>query len=371
MKKITFITWFMLFSVGVTSQAIFAQQFPAAHVNVIRIKQTELAPVVWVSGTVVSQNDAEISAEISSRLISLSAVGTQVDKGDIIAQLDDKQLQIKFTEAQAKVSNSQVHLRFLEHEVLREQQLVKKKLSAPSQLDRTISERDIAKGEVIAAKARLVNVEQDLSYTQVKAPFAGVIAQRIASLGEYVTHGSAMVRLVETTNAQASVYVPIAAYPFLQQVKHLRVESALGQGTAKIKTLVPVANPRSHLMEVRLDMSTFAWPIGLSIKAQVANGLSALALAVPRDALVLRRGGASVFRINVIGKEQKAEQIPVDVGIGMDELVSISSTKSGTILQSGDLIVIRGAERLQDGQNVAIKKNNDALVSGYNSDKKE
>ena len=371
MKKITLIFCFSIFTFVMASQQAFAQQFPPANVNVISVKMTELAPVVWVSGTVVSQNDSDIAAEISGRLVSLSALGTRVQKGDVIARLDDKQLKIEFTEAQANVLNSQANLRFLESEVIRKTQLVEKKLSPSTELDKTISERDIAKGDVIVAKARLAKIEQDLAYSQLKAPFSGIVAQRIASLGEYVTNGSAIVRLVETASAEASVFAPIVAYQFLQQATHLNVESALGQGKAKIKTLVPVANTRSHLMEVRLDMSTFDWPIGLSIKAKVANGPSTTALAVPRDALVLRGGGASIFRVNVKDKEAKGEQIPVKVGTGMDDLVAVTSTKSGAVIQAGDLIVIRGAERLQSGQRVAIKNNNDALVSGNNSNEKE
>jgi len=294
----------------------------------------------------------------------LSAIGSRVSKGDIVARIDDKQLNIQFKEEQANVLNSQAHLRFLEAEVTRKTQLVKQKLSPATELDKTISERDIAKGDVIATQARLARTEQDLAYTQVKAPFSGIVAQRIASLGEYINKGSAIVRLVETDNSEATVFAPIVAYQFLKQAKKLAIESPLGTGMADIKALVPVANTRSHLMEVRLDMSTFDWPIGLNIKAKVANGPSTLALAVPRDALVLRREGTSIFRINNTEKEAKAEQIPVEVGVGMDGLVAVSSALSTFEISEGDLIVIRGAERLQNGQSVAIKSNNSALISG-------
>ncbi len=363
MKKIIQLLFLAALSFSFT-RAVLAQQFPPANVNVVSAKITSLAPVVWVSGTVVSPNDSDIAAEISGRLISLSAIGSRVNKGDIIARIDDKQLKIQFKEEQANVLNSRAHLRFLETEVTRKTQLVKQKLSPATELDKAISERDIAKGDVIVAQARLARTEQDLAYTQLKAPFAGIIAQRIASLGEYVDNGGAIVRLVETANSEATVFAPIVAYQFLKQAKQLAVESPLGTGTAKIKALVPVANARSHLMEVRLDMSTFDWPIGLNIKAKVANGPSAMALAVPRDALVLRRDGVSVFRVNKTDKGVIAEQIAVEVGIGMDDLVAISSTLSTIEINEGDLIIIRGAERLQSGQSVVIKDNNHTLISG-------
>jgi RND family efflux transporter MFP subunit len=242
--------------------------------------------------------------------------------------------------------------------------LVKQKLSPATELDKIISERDIATGDVAASQARLDKIKQDLAYTKLKAPFSGIVAQRIASLGEFVNNGSAIVRLVETANSEATIFAPIVAYQFLKGEKNLSVESPLGSGKASIKTLVPVADARSHLMEVRLDMSTFDWPIGLNVKAKVANGPSELLLAVPRDALVLRRDGASVFRINKDEKGAKAEKISVSVGVGMDNLVAVSSTSSDIQLKDGDLVVIRGAERLQNGQSVAIKNNNHELISG-------
>jgi len=360
-----------LFLITLVSTSVFSVNFPPANVNVVSAKMTELAPVIWVSGTVVSQNDSKVAAEISGRLISLSAIGARVERGDVIARIDDKQLKIQQREEQANVLNSKAHLRFLEAEVTRKKQLVKQKLSPATELDKVISEHDIAQGNVIAAQAQLERIEQNLAYTQLKAPFAGIVAQRIANLGEYVNNGSAIVRLVETANSEATVFAPIVAYQFLKEAKQLAVESPLGSGLANIKTLVPVANVRSHLMEVRLDMSTFDWPIGLNIKAKIANGPSTMALAVPRDALVLRRDGTSVFRINKTDQEAKAERIPVNVGVAMDDLVAISSASSSTDISEGDLIVIRGAERLQSGQSVAIKNNNHELISGSSSSKRK
>jgi len=353
-----------LFAITFLSTPVFSAGFPPANVNVANAKMTELAPVIWVSGTVVSQNDSKIAAEISGRLISLSAIGARVERGDVIARIDDKKLKILQREEQASVLNSKAHLRFLEAEVTRKKQLVKQKLSPVSELDKVISEYDIAKGDVIAAQARLDRIKQDLAYTELKAPFNGIVAQRIASLGEYVDNGTAIVRLVETANSEATIFAPIVAYQFLKNAKELVVQSPLGSGKAAIKTLVPVANARSHLMEVRLDMSTFDWPIGLNLKAKVANGPSELSLVVPRDALVLRRDGTSVFRINKNDKGAVAEKISVVVGTGMDGLVAVKSASSDNQIEVGDLIVIRGAERLQSGQSVAIKDNNHQLVLG-------
>lgn len=352
-----------LFVLALAQQAVFAKESPPAKVNVDSAKMTRLSPVVSVSGTVVSQNNSKIAAEISGRLTSLSAIGARVAQGDVLARIDDKQLKIQLREAQANVLNSQAHLRFLEAEVIRKIQLVKQKLSPETELDKTLSERDIAQGDVAVAQAKLDKIEQNLAYTKLKAPFAGIVTQRIANLGEYVESGSAIVRLVEIANSEASVFVPIVAFQFLKEAKQLLVESPLGSGYAMIKAIVPVANARSHLMEVRLDMSAFDWPIGLNFKAQVANGPSEMLLAVPRDALVLRRDGASVFRVNKSDQGATAEKISVVIGAGMGGLVAVNSTDFNKSIEAGDLIIIRGAERLRDGQSVVIKNNNHELIS--------
>jgi RND family efflux transporter MFP subunit len=367
MKKVYKSLLVNLLVMALVQKTVLAQNFPPANVNVDSAKMTELSPVVSVSGTVVSQNDSKIAAEISGRLISLSAIGARVMAGDVIARIDDKQLKIELREVQANVLNSKAHLRFLEAEVVRKKQLFKQKLSPKTELDKVLSERDIAQGDVTVAQARLDKTKQNLAYTQLKAPFSGIVTQRIANLGEYVENGSAIIRLVETANSEASVFAPIVAFQFLKEAKQLAVESPLGSGYAIIKAIVPVANVRSHLMEVRLDMSTFDWPIGLAFKAQVANGPSEVLLAVPRDALVLRRDGASVFRVNKSDEGVTAEKIAVALGVGMGGLVAVTSTDPNKSIQAGDLIIIRGAERLKDGQSVAIKNNNHELISHYSS----
>ena len=370
MKKLFRPLFINLLVVFLAQNPVFAMEFPPANVNVDSARMTELSPVVSVSGTVVSQNDSNIAAEISGRLISLSAIGTHVVKGDVIALIDDKKIKIALREAQANVLNSKARLRFLKSEVVRKKQLFKQKLSPESELDETTSDRDIAQGNVAVAQARLDKIKQDLTYTKLKAPFSGIVTQRIANLGEYVENGSAIIRLVEIANSEASVFVPIVAFKFLQNAEKLLVESPLGAGYANIKALVPVADARSHLMEVRLDMSTFDWPIGLNFKTQVASGPSEMLLAVPRDALVLRRGGTSVFRVNESEKGKLTERISVNVGAGMGGLVAVTSTDYNKSIQADDLIVIRGAERLRGGERVVIKKNNHELVTHSSKTKK-
>lgn len=354
-SKVT-INLLTFFSLCFIPSTVWALQGPAANVNVATIEKTKLSPVAWVSGSVVSRNNSQIAADVSGRLVNIVDLGTQVKKDQIIAQLDDRPLRLRFEEEQAQVDNAKAKLAFEKSEVTRKRTLVEKKLISEKDLEETIANYNIAKANVAAAKAVLEQIKQDITYTQLKAPFDGIVAERLSNQGEYVNNGNAIIRLVETANIEASLFAPLTAYRYLKQSNQLAIKSPLGEGFAPIKTIIPVADSRSHLMEVRLDMSALDWPIGLNIKAAVATGESKQVLASPRDALVLRRNAISIF---IVDKENKAKQIEVTVGISEGDLVEIIGD-----VKAGDQVVIRGAERLRPGQAIAIKTNNQKLVSG-------
>jgi len=363
MKRVFINPLSLLCTLILLTNTVGAQQGPPANVNVGKIIKTTISPVSWVSGTVVAHNNSKIAAEVSGRLTSLVELGAKVKRNQVIAQIDDRRLKLQRLEEQANVENAQAQLTFEQSEVRRKKSLINKKLVSQTELDETLSKKSIAQGNLSAAKARLAQIEQNLEYTQLKAPFDGIIAQRQSNEGEFVDSGNAIVRIVETANLEASIFAPLTAYQYLKQNliqdKALSIRSPLGKGAAKIKTLIPVADSRSHLMEVRLDMTTFDWPIGLNITAAVAVGESKEVLAIPRDALVLRRNSTTVFKID---DKNSAQQIDVTVGMGEGDLVEVTGQVS-----EGDRIVIRGAERLRAGQAVNIKNNNQSLISGNNA----
>jgi len=341
---------------AVYSSTGLTQQGPTANVNIALAEQKALSPVAWVSGTVVSRNNSNIAAEVSGRLIQLTELGAEVKRNQIIARLDDTQLSLLLREEQANVENSQAKLAFEQAEVRRKKSLVRKELIAETELEEAVANRDIARAELAAAEARLAQTRQNLAYTQLRAPFDGIVVERLSNQGEYLAEGKAIVRLVETANLEASLFAPLTSYQYLKKSDSLAVRSPLGQGEAAIKTLIPVADSRSHLMEVRVDMSPFDWPVGLDIEAAVATGESKEVIAIPRDALVLRRNAISIFKID---SENTAHQLDVRVGIGEGSLVEVIGDVS-----AGDKIVIRGGERLRTGQKVNIKNNNQSLISG-------
>jgi hypothetical protein len=112
-----------------------------------------------------------------------------------------------------------------------------------------------------------------------------------------------------------------------------------------IRAVVPTGDVRSQTFETIIDLPPAGvWTVGQLVSVAVPISTAAAALAVPRDALVLRQNGSFVFRIN---DENRAERIYVDIGDSAGDFVAVTGS-----LQEGDRIAIRGAENLADGAEV-------------------
>lgn len=330
-------------------------QFGPTPVNVEEAQNRLLAPTSSVSGAIVSQNDTQVSARIAGQLIEVAKVGTKVKRGEVFATIVDPSLKFRHSEQLARLQSSQHQLDFLNSEVERLTSLAARDLSSKTELDRTTSDRNQIQAEVSENKALLDQIELSQSYQKMRAPFDGIIMERLSDVGELVGPGTAVVRLVQISDLEISARIPIASLAWVTPGKRIQFTSTIGNGTAEIRTAVAVADNRTRLIELRAMVSDGEWPVGLDVTVNVPSGPEKQALAIPRDALVLRRDGARVFRV---GAENKAEQVMVQTGTASQQWIEVSGD-----IKAGDKIVIRGAERLQPGTEVVVRDNNDALVA--------
>lgn len=304
-----------------------------------------LAPTALYSGTVISKNDARLAAEFEGRLTSIADVGTVVSKGDIVATIDDTFLRQQRAEEQATIQSEQAKLALYNKEVERYQRLVKENNIAENQLDQSISDQSVTRNNITAARARLAQIEERIARSNLRAPFAGVVSERFAQIGEWSQNGTALVRLVDTENLEIQVRVPQSIYPLVAIDKILIVHYSSNQLDARVSTIVPVGSNNSRLFELRL-IPAHALPPGILVRVSIPTAQAREVVSVHRDALVLRKGSVSVFRINA---ENVSEQIAVQVGIGDGDYIEVIGN-----VDTNDRIVIRGGERLRPGSTVTI-----------------
>jgi RND family efflux transporter MFP subunit len=324
-----------------------AQMGGPALVKVAVAAVRDIAPVTKVPGTVVSRNDARLSAEVTGRLTSVADVGTSVTAGQPVAEIEDTSLRLLNTELQAQVSRAEARLRFLESEEKRFKQLAESNLAAATQLEQTRSDRDVARGDLAVARSRLEQNEDQLGRTKIVAPFDGVVVERLMTPGERVEEGSKVVRLVDQDNLEVIARAPLEYFNYIERGQLLEVSAGPNPSLARVRTVVAVGDENTHQFEIRLDLEGNPFQVGRTLRISIPTSGSREVLTVPRDALVLRPEGQSVF---VVDANNEARQISVTVGVGQGENIEILGAVS-----PGDKVVIRGNERLQPGQAVNVQ----------------
>jgi len=306
----------------------------------------DIAPETMVPGTVISRNDARLSAEVPGRLISVADVGTVVVKGEPVAQIEDTSLRLRNVELQAQITRAEAKLRYLESEEKRFEQLAESNLAATAQLEQTRSDRDVARGDLAVARARLDQNADQIARTRILAPYDGMVVERLMTPGERVIEGGNVVRFVDMDNLEVIARAPLDYFRFVERGQLLDVRAGSQQARGVVRTVVAVGDENTHQFELRLDLDGDPFPVGQTLRISIPTSDSREVLTVPRDALVLRPEGQSVF---VIDANNQAQQISVTVGVGQGERIEVRGDVS-----PGDKVVVRGNERLQPGQAVSV-----------------
>lgn len=325
---------------------------PAAPVVVTEAKLTKLAPITWMAGTVISRNDARLATEVEGRLKRVAEVGTRVVEDQVIANIDNTFVDLRVEEQKAAVEREKAQLEFLREEVKRLRSLARQNNAAKTRLEQTVAEREIARNNLNIARTRLRQAKEEKMRHQIRAPFAGVIAERYAQAGERVEQGDEVVRLIDPNSMEVQARVPLKSINYVQDDSAISIRGGDSDGSmisGTVRTIVPVGDERSRLMDLRIHFEGVNWRIGQPVRVGLPTSLPREVLAVPRDALVLRRSGASVY---VVNGDSKAENVAVTVGMASGDLIEVTGK-----LQSGDKVVIRGGERLRPGQEVNVIPN--------------
>ncbi|MEM1180053.1 MAG: efflux RND transporter periplasmic adaptor subunit [Acidobacteriota bacterium] len=333
-----------------------AQPDPPPLVALAEVQAAGVAEPLWVPATLVSRRDALLASEVAGRLVAVAQVGDRLRRGDVVARVDDRLLQLELRAREAEVGRLQARLAYLGKQVERIEALAAEQITSRRALDELTAEREMASHELESARIRRETTAHLLERCTLKAPFAGVVARRDLSPGSYVAVGQAIARLVDLQAIEASASAPIRVAPWVRagatvEVRggDLRGGEKSGQAESRLGRLraaVPVADVRSRSFEIRVALDESPWPVGAAVAVavpQVAPS-SSLDLTVPRDALVLRRDATWVWVV----EGETVRRIDVSAGADAGDRLHVR----GDGLTEGAQVVVRGGEGLRDGQTV-------------------
>ena len=366
-----------------------AAEAAAVSVTAVTTAAQPMARFIRVSGTLTPQEDAEVAAEISGRVVTTPVErGSLVRAGDALIQIVATEVEAQAREAQAnaaqiearlgldggatfsvervpEVANAKAAFELARNEFARAQRLYDSKLLSQSDFDQrsaqmvaTERQYDVAKNgaaqqyqALIGARARVTVAQKAVADTVVRAPFAGAVGERFVSVGDYVTRGTKVASVVRIDPLRVELTVPeqyvsavAAGRAVTFEVDAYPNETFTGQ----VRFVSPsvTASTRALTLEAIVPNGSGRLKPGFFATARIEEAEKRPGILVPAAAVRTTAGSARVF---VIAGDRVEERI-VMTGQAVGTQVELVSG-----VKPGERVASSAVDQLVDGVRVAVR----------------
>lgn len=318
------------------SQVVKSPKKQILNVNGLQVKPKMLVDEYRTVGVLMPDEEVNLSFETSGKVIEINfEEGTHVKKGDLLAKVNDDNLQ-----AQLSRLNAQVKL--AEDRVYRQSALLERDAVSREAYEQV-------KTDLATLMADIEIVKANIAHTELRAPFDGVIGLRQISVGAYASPSLVVAKLTKTTPLKVEFSVPER---YADQVKRgtnldFNIVGVVDAFPAKVYAVESAIDPALHQFTARAiypnengEMMPGRYA-SISLKTKEIEN----ALAIPSQAIVPEMGKDKVF----VYKSGKAMPVEVIIGLRTDGEVQILRG-----LQPGDTIITSGTLQLRTGLDVTL-----------------
>lgn len=305
------------------------------------------------TGELIAKAEATLAAQVSGIVTEIRIQeGVRVEVDEVLLVIDPERRQLEVAHSEAQLAEARAELSVSARKLARTRRLSKGNVASEARLDEDQTRESRARSARSAAEARLGLARRALEDATVRAPFAGMIARRHVSVGEYLSVGSALFDLValdpievEFTLAEIDSSRVALGFPVEITLAPYPDEVFL----ATVSMISPTIDPRTRTLRVKAELANPEGRIRPGLFAHVDLGVSERlgAIVVPEDAVVQRADGAIVFRI---GESDRVERMLVETRAHGEGWIEIEGS-----LRPNDLVVVRGHTRLDEGVVVSIR----------------
>ena len=318
-----------------TTTVVSAAPQKPIQAAVVEAKSTSVPIRVEVTGQVAAIFQATLSSRIQGTIDRLLVrEGTKVSKGQLLIQLDSRDLQADLARANAEVDNATAHLD-------RMNQLYAQDAVSKQEME------NATRGHRVADANRKA-VEAQLSYTMVRAPFEGVITEKKVEAGELASPGQPLLKMEDPQRLRLEATVAEGDLKSVSRGDKIPVviDALGGQAlTGLVSQILPAGDPQTHTFMVKVDLPKApGLKTGMFGRFQLDKGLTQTIL-VPSAAVVERGELSSLY---VVGSDQTARLRWVKLGRRFEQQVEILSG-----LNIGEQVLVDGSRGV-DGAAVQI-----------------
>jgi RND family efflux transporter MFP subunit len=352
----------------------------AREVRLAKVEDRAMEDVVSVTGTLAAYEQATISSKISGRIRTINVdLGSVVQAGQVIAQLETRDAQLRLQTAEAALAQARARLGLdptandekidieqtatvrqakavleeAELKINRMKSLSQQGVISKSQLDAAESEYKVAlsryqdaqeeirnrQAVLLQRKSEIDIARQQIADTSIKAAFNGVVHEKRANVGEVVSSGSPIVSVVKIDPLRLRTEVPERESRSIKQGQLVRVsvEGDTNIYSGIVKRISPAISAQNRVLVIEAEVpNNGQLKPGAFAKADIVVDAKSLVVAVPENAVVSFAGIDKVITV----QEGKAAEKPVTLGRRSNNWIEIlSGIKAGesVVLQPGNL----------------------------------
>jgi multidrug efflux system membrane fusion protein len=294
---------------------------PPPTVETLALAPRRVPETYEVVGTVRPKVAATLSAKVMAVIQQIPVKsGDAVKAGDVLAELDDREVRAAFERAQADYERS-------------------KKL---------LDEGAAPQAEFQTAEERYRVAKAALSYATIAAPFDGIVSEKLCDAGDLATPGKALFTVEQPTDFRLEAYVPdrYAGAVLVGTAVHVAVEAVGGECDGSVGEVVPASDPSSRSFLVKIDLHPKK-PLrsGVFGRAQLVVGERS-GLFIPKSA-VHERGELTFVYV-------------ADGGRARMRLVKLGKTLDGKVeslagLEAGERLIVSTADEIADGRQIGTR----------------
>ena len=318
-------------------------------VRALAVKASGAAESYIYAGEVRGRYESQLAFQVGGKIIKRQVeLGSVVKAGDILMQIDPKDIQQAVATIEAQVASAEAQLKLAQENLKRYEQLYKQKLVSRADYDRYQMTADTAEAMLRQARSQYADSRNKANYCNLVADNAGVVASVTAEAGQVVSAGLPVVTVVRDNEREVEINVPENRVEDIRKAQQLQVTFwALPDvtGAAKLREIAPMADKVSRTYKVRVSLLNppKELKLGMTAKVTVADAGNQAAVSIPLSAIYQTGDTPAVWVVT----NGTVNLRPIKVGAFGNEQVQVLEG-----LKEGDLVVTAGVHKLREGQKV-------------------
>ena len=339
------------------ASAAAAQSLELAAGDIATVGQAELVGLLSVNGSLRAVQSAVVKAKVAAELKSLSVrEGDRVSAGQLIGQLDATEVRLRLKQAEDQAAAAQSQLDIAQRTLDNNKALVNQGFISRTALETSVSSASGAQSSLQAAQAAAAIARKAVADSEVRAPIAGLVSQRLVQPGERVSVDGRIVEIVDLSRIELEAAVAPEDVVQLRvgQTARVEIDGLAAPIAAKVVRINPAAQAGTRTVSAYLELQAGPHMAGLR-QGLFARGAVELqrrqALVVPATAV--RFDQAKPYVLAVV--DGVAKSLPVTLGLRGDARIGsavepavevTAGVAAGTTVLRGTVGSLREGTRL-------------------------